>query len=132
MITFCKNGSLFLRKISIIDALQGPEQTSDYQTNFKYEMLCAIWYHLYYLKNVKNTHSGVLLLVKLQAKAWNITKSNTPLWIFFTFLKLYKWYQIAQRITNKPVEFLVWRVDPITKHRVLVNNQRKDFFIRST
>ena len=23
---------------------------------------CAIWYHLYKLKNVKNTHGGVLLL----------------------------------------------------------------------
>ena len=31
---------------------------------FKYVMLCAIWYHLYNLKNVKNTHGGVLLLVK--------------------------------------------------------------------
>ena len=27
----------------------------------------AIWYHLYNLKNVKNTHGGVLILVKLQA-----------------------------------------------------------------
>ena len=26
-------------------------------------MFCAIWYHLYNLKNVKNTHGGVLLLV---------------------------------------------------------------------
>ena len=31
-------------------------------------MRCAIWYHLYNLKNLKNTHEGVLLLVKLQAK----------------------------------------------------------------
>ena len=30
-------------------------------------MFCAIWYHLYNLKNVKNTQGGVLLLVKLQA-----------------------------------------------------------------
>ena len=30
-------------------------------------MCCAIWYHLYNLKNVKNTHGGVLILVKLQA-----------------------------------------------------------------
>ena len=30
-------------------------------------MLCSIWYLLYILKNVKNTHGGVLLLVKLQA-----------------------------------------------------------------
>ena len=27
-------------------------------------MFCAIWYHLYNLKSVKNTHGGVLLLVK--------------------------------------------------------------------
>ena len=46
-------------------------------------------------KNVKNTHGGVLLLVKLQ------TKINTPPWVFLTFFKLYKWYQIAQRITYK-------------------------------
>ena len=32
-------------------------------------MLCTIWYHLYNFKNVKNTHGGVLLLVKLQALA---------------------------------------------------------------
>ena len=31
-------------------------------------MRCAIWYHLHNLKNVKNTHGGVLLLVMLQAK----------------------------------------------------------------
>ena len=31
------------------------------------EMLSAIWYHLYNLKNLKNTNGGVLLLVKLQA-----------------------------------------------------------------
>ena len=28
------------------------------------------------------------------------TKSNTPPLVFFTFLKLYKWYQIVQRNTN--------------------------------
>ena len=30
---------------------------------------CAIWYHLYNLKNVKNAHGGKLLLVKLHAEA---------------------------------------------------------------
>ena len=30
-----------------------------------YVVRFAIWYHLYNLKNVKNTHGGVLLLVKL-------------------------------------------------------------------
>ena len=62
-------------------------------------MLCAIWYHLYKLKNVKNTHRGVLLLGKLQALAYNFTKSNTALWVFFTFFELYELYQIAQSIT---------------------------------
>ena len=38
-----------------------------------YIMLCAIWYHLYNLENVKNTHEGVLLLVKLQATLLNVT-----------------------------------------------------------
>ena len=54
-------------------------------------MFCAIWYHLYNFKNVKNTHGGVLLLVKS-------SKSKTPPWVFFTFFKLCKWYLIAQRI----------------------------------
>ena len=40
-------------------------------------MRCAIRYHLHNLKNVKNTHGEMLLLV----------------------VKLYKWYQIAQNIT---------------------------------
>ena len=29
-------------------------------------MRCEIWYHLYNFKNVKNTHGGVLILVKLK------------------------------------------------------------------
>ena len=44
-----------------------------------YVVCCAIWYHLYNFKNVKNTHGGVLLLV-------NFTKSNTPSWVFSLFL----------------------------------------------
>ena len=58
-----------------------------------YVVRCAIWYDLYSLKNVKKkTHGGVLL-------ACNFTKSYTPPWVLLTFLKLYKWYQIAQSIT---------------------------------
>ena len=30
-----------------------------------YVVRCAIWYHLCNLKNVKNTHGGVIILVKL-------------------------------------------------------------------
>ena len=38
----------------------------------------------------ENAHGGMILLV---------TKSNTSPWVFFTFLKLYKWYQIAQSVS---------------------------------
>ena len=31
-------------------------------------MFSAIWYHVYNLNNVNNTHGGVLLFVKLQAE----------------------------------------------------------------
>ena len=41
-------------------------------------------------KREKNTHEGMLLLLRL---------SSTPPWAFFMFYKLYKWYQIqTQRI----------------------------------
>ena len=60
-----------------------------------YVMRCAIWHHLYNFKNVKNTHEGVLLLVKLQTKASNFIKINFPSWVFYTFFKLYKWKQIV-------------------------------------
>ena len=59
-------------------------------------MPCAILYHLYNLKNAKNTPGGVLLFVKLQAEACKFTKNYTLPWVFIAFFKLYKWYQIAQ------------------------------------
>ena len=37
---------------------------------------CAIWYLLYNLKNLKNTHGGMLLLVKLQAKSLFLSLPN--------------------------------------------------------
>ena len=35
---------------------------------YRYETLCAIWYHFYNLKRVENTHGRFSLLVKLQTK----------------------------------------------------------------
>ena len=49
---------------------------------------------LYNLKNVKNTHEAVSVLVKFY-----FTKSDTAPWVFFTFFKLYKRHQIAQLTT---------------------------------
>ena len=51
------------------------------------------------LKNVNNTHGGVLNLVKSQASS-NFTKSNSRPWVFFTFLKLYKRHQISRNVSN--------------------------------
>ena len=48
-------------------------------------MCCMIWCYSYNLKNVKNTHGGVLILVKLQAEACNFTRIKTPPWVFFIF-----------------------------------------------
>ena len=46
----------------------------------------VIRYRMYNFKNVKNSHGGVLLLVKLQAETCNFTKSNTLPWVFSLFL----------------------------------------------
>ena len=66
-------------------------------------MLCAICYHLYNLKNKKNTHGGVFPLVKLQVlvEAWNFTKSNTPPWVFFNVFK------IVQMVPNHAKDHIV-------------------------
>ena len=42
-----------------------------------YVVRCAIWHRLSNLKNVKNTHGVVLILVKLQAKASFYVKYRT-------------------------------------------------------
>ena len=46
-------------------------------------LLCLIWYHLNNFGNMKNTHGGVLLLVKLQVEACGFTK-RTPLHAFLS------------------------------------------------
>ena len=86
-------------------------------------MRCAIWYHLYNLKNLKNNYGGVLILVQLQASACNCTKINTPPWVFFTFFKLCKWYQIAQRIINGVVYSDHWLLfEIILLHHIVCAN----------
>ena len=42
---------------------------SRHWNHLSFVMFCVIWYHLYNFKNLKSTHGGVLLLVKLQAKS---------------------------------------------------------------
>ena len=75
-------------------------KTDNFFLAFLHVMRCAIWYHLYNLKNVKNIHGGVLILVKLQASACSLTLLHG---FFFTFFILCKWYQIAQHITYNKI-----------------------------
>ena len=95
-----------------------------------HEILYAIWLHLYNFKTVKNTHGGLLLLAKLQATTCGFTKSNIPPWVFFTFLKVYKWYQIGQRISYMLAgNFVIysakisrfWKTDPKITRPVIIN-----------
>ena len=58
------------------------------------------------------TFSKVELRVELRgsvgtASTCNLTKSNIPPGVFFTFFKLYKWYQSAQCITY---EYSLWSI----------------------
>ena len=84
--TFWKQGYTRFSKISKI--FNKSPKTIHPDFIFPQETLSGIWYHLYNLKNVKKTHRGVLILVKLQTKAFNFTKSNTSLCVNFTFCKL--------------------------------------------
>ena len=80
-------------------------------------MLCAMWYYLYKVKNVKNTHGGVLLLVKLQALVCSFTKSSTPPWVFFTFFNCTndtKSHNASQcrKIIGTDWSYLLWCIKP--------------------
>ena len=86
---------------------------------------CRIWYHVHNLKSVKNTHGGVLLLVKLQASVCKFTKINTPPWVFSTFFKLYEWYQIEQRTTYSNI-----RHDPRNKYNLRLCYRTPDILER--
>ena len=68
-------------------------------------MRCAIWYHLYNLKNVKNTHGGVLLLVKLQAKgSWLDFIDNNLRFVNPTGRYLFKFRNKSDVILNIGLE----------------------------
>ena len=79
-----------------------PDLATLFQSLFSWKiflMLCATRYHLCNFENVKYLHGKVLLSVKSQAGAYKFTKSNTPPWVFSTFLRLFECCQIAQSIT---------------------------------
>ena len=50
----------------------------------------------------------------------NFTKSSTPPWVYFTFFKLCKWYQIAQSIMY---EYLEWWIFPKKQLHLVITRQ---------
>ena len=67
-------------------------------------------------------------LEKLQAEAYNFIRSITSPWEFFTFFKLYKWYQITHSITYV-ANFKLKRTGDFANTKI--NNERK-FSIKKT
>ena len=55
-------------------------------------------------KREEHPYRSVTFTSKVVGLVCNFSKSNTPPWVFFTFFKLYKWYQTAQHIMYSKVE----------------------------
>ena len=47
--------------------------------------------------------------VRERGQACNVTKSDTPAWAFFTFFKLYKWYQNGRSVSRTGETLQEWR-----------------------
>ena len=83
-----------------------------------------------YKKRKKHPWRSVTF-TKVAGLACNFTKSNILPWVFFTFFKLCKWYQIAQHITynarRKLVFFIVTSislaVNPVSIYQLKINNK---------
>ena len=69
---------------------------------YRYVMFCAILYHLCNSrKREKHPRNSVTFSKSCRLQTSCIfTKSNTPPLVLFTFLKFYKWYQIAQSVSH--------------------------------
>ena len=69
------------------------------------------------------------LFVKFQALACSFTESISPPRVFFTFIKLYKWYKIAQSVSYVTLrsQFPIRRI-----HKNTVSPCERGIFIRRT
>ena len=68
-----------------------------------FQMLCAFWYNLCNLKNVKKKNPWR----SVQTLACDFSKNNTPRRMFFTFFKLQRPYQIAQSTSYTDISQLI-------------------------
>ena len=57
-------------------------------------------YHFDNSENVKKIHRGVLFSVKLNNETCDFTKRTLLHVFFFTFFKLYNWYQNVQSVSH--------------------------------
>ena len=56
--------------------------------------------------NINSSSQQVAEPDKHPRRSVTFSKNNTPLQVFFTFFKLYKWYQIAQSVAYEEVHLL--------------------------
>ena len=105
----------------------------------------TIWYHLYNFKNVKNTHGGVLLLVKFQLKPVTLLKVTLLRRYFSRFLnctngtklsktshilELFKvladdWFAISKTYFDIYLEILCTCTAPRMSERIKTEDLRK-------
>ena len=67
----------------------------DVHDSFKWIALLSLVTFIKFKKREKHPRRSV-----------TFSKNNTPLQVFFTFFKLYKWYQIAQSVAYEEVHLL--------------------------
>ena len=88
-----------------------------------FETLCAIWYHLCNLKNVKNTHGGELLLgvftfFKLYKKVSNRAKHHTSVHdhacavVFLTYWMRLETYRFCLGETLFYFDYFITKLSP--------------------
>ena len=83
---------------------------------------CVIWYHLYSLKNVKNTHGEVLIFVTLQAEAPNRSTHHNlyPASRRFTILW---WFQGPDSWRPKGITRIEWK--PFNNERLTISEKER-------
>ena len=79
-------------------------------------LLCLLWY-VYFGQVICSALRDLVPSVQFKKRekqplrSVSFSKVDTPPWLFFTFLKLYKWYQIAQRTTYLLISNVTNRLD---------------------
>ena len=95
------------------------------QSNYCFMGICDALYHLLPKVQFKKHEKHRRRSVTFSKIAFNFTRSNTPSWLFFTFSKLYNWYQIAQGITFSRLQLILLLIIHISS--LIITCNQKDF-----